>query len=64
MNAKDFTEEQILAHFKDSGQVICSVRLASSNDFVITLTSKDDYEVVKEDIIPDREMVLFTPGNK
>lgn len=62
MIANDFSEEEILSHFKDGGKVCCSIRLASGNDFTITLESADDYEIVKNDIILNQEMVLFVPG--
>ena len=61
MNARDFSEAEILKHFEDGGKVVCSIRLASGNDFAITLNDSYDYEVVKNDIIQGMEMVLFIP---
>lgn len=64
MNARDFSEDEILKHLEDGEQIVCSIRLASGGDFTITITSVDDYEVVKDDIIPEYEMVIFRPNSK
>ncbi|MBQ2639210.1 MAG: hypothetical protein IJF92_00385 [Bacilli bacterium] len=64
MNAKDFSEAEIIQHLKDGGSLSCSIRLASGNDFTISINSLEDYEVIKEDIIPEYEMVLFIEERK
>lgn len=64
MSAKDFSEAEILQHLKDGGRISCSIRLASGNDFTVTLNDEYDYEVVKDDIISNMEMVLFVPNDK
>lgn len=64
MNAKDFSEAEILQHLKDGGAVVCSIRLASGGDFTITISDENDYEILKDDIIPNMEMVFYLPGKE
>ncbi len=59
MNARDYTEAEILDCLKEGGKVVCSIRLQSGNDWVVTVENTDDYEIVKDDIIPDMEMTLL-----
>lgn len=64
MKASDFSEAEILQHLKDGGSIVCSIRLASGGDFAISINSLEDYEVLKDDIISNYEMVLYVGERK
>lgn len=53
------TPEELREHMKNGGRAVFSVKLASGNDWAVTVDNFYEYEIVEDDILFDFEVLLL-----